>query len=345
MTVTNGQPLRMALIGAGFIGNVHAENLDRHRGVDFALVFDASAERAEDLASRYGTRSTDDPAQAFDRDHIDAVLIASSTDTHVEFLERAAKAGIPALCEKPIDLDFARATSAVETATASGTPAMVDFNRRFDRDYAELHRAVAAGEIGEVELVQLTSRGPTPPPIEYIAISGGQMRDQAIHFFDLARWITGLEPTEAYATGSTLFRPDYAEHGDVDTSIVSLRLSNGALVQIDCSRRAAYGYDERIEVMGSEGMIEARRHRDGAVTRYRRGETVDDAMHAGWFERLRPSYLGALEHFVEAVARGDGSGPGLIDGLRAQAIAEAATRSLQSGRSEPIDYPEIARLQ
>lgn len=335
----------MALIGAGFIGAVHAENLARHTGVDFALVFDSALERAEALAARYGTQATDDPADAFNPSKIDAVLIASSTDTHVSFLERAAHSGIPALCEKPIDLDLARATETVELAAQQGLLAMVDFNRRFDRDYAELRRAVASDEVGDVELIQLTSRGPTPPPLDYIAVSGGQMRDQAIHFFDLARWITGLEPTEVYATGSTLIEPAYAEHGDVDTSIASLRLSNGALVQIDCSRRAAYGYDERIEVLGSKGMVEARRHRVGAVTRYVEGATVDDSMHAGWLERLKPSYLNALEHFVDAISRGESPGPTLLDGLRAQAIAEAATRSLASGRAEQIDYPEIARTQ
>jgi len=272
------------------------------------------------------------------------VLIASSSDTHSEHLRRAADSGVAAFCEKPIDLDLARATETVAYAQRRGLRAMVDFNRRFDRDYAELKRVVDRGEVGDVELVQLTSRGPSMPPLSYIAVSGGQMRDQAVHFFDLARWITGLDPVEVYAAGSRLAEPRLAEHGDVDTSAVTLRLPTGALVQIDCARRTGYGYDERIEVLGSTGMVEARRHRTGSVSRYSAGHVTDDGLHAGWFERVQPTYAAALASFVAALGSGaDGSGggvaPSLEDGLKAQAVAEAATRSLGSGRAEPITYP------
>jgi predicted dehydrogenase len=193
------------------------------------------------------------------------VLIASSTDTHAGHLRRAADAGVAVLCEKPIDLNLARATEAVAYAAARSARAMVAFNRRFDRDYAELKRVVDGGGIGQVELIQLTSRGPAMPPLDYIRVSGGQMRDQAVHFFDLARWIGGLDPVEVFAAGSALADPRIAEYGDVDTSAVTLRLPTGALVQIDRTRRTGYGYDERIEVLGSAGLVEARRHRAGAL--------------------------------------------------------------------------------
>jgi myo-inositol 2-dehydrogenase/D-chiro-inositol 1-dehydrogenase len=333
---------RFALLGAGFIGSVHAANLASHSGIDFRVVYDIDSARANRLAAQHGTQATDDLEAAFDADRIDAVLIASSTDTHADYLRRAADAGLAVLCEKPIDLDLERATEAARFADRSGTRAMVDFNRRFDRDYAELKRAVAASEIGEVELIQLTSRGPTVPPLDYIAVSGGQMRDQTVHFFDLVRWISGLDPVEVYATGTALAEPRLADYGDVDTSVATLRLPNGALAQIDSTRRIGYGYDERIEALGSSGMIEARRQRTGSVSRYQAGQVIDDGLHPGWFERVRPTYAAALDHFVSSLDQDGPVSPSLDDGLKAQAIAEAATRSLTSKCTEPIDYPRLS---
>jgi myo-inositol 2-dehydrogenase / D-chiro-inositol 1-dehydrogenase len=334
---------RFALLGAGFIGAVHAANLAAHPDVDFVSIYDIDPGRAGALAGAYGAAVATDPRQVFDPDAIDAVFIASSTNTHAEHLRRAADAGVAALCEKPIDLDLGRAVDVVRYAAERSARTMVNFNRRFDRDYAELNRVVHGGEIGQVELIQLTSRGPALPPLDYIAVSGGQMRDQTVHFFDLARWIAGLDPVEVFATGSTLAEPRLAAYGDVDTSAVTLRLPTGALVQIDSTRRTGYGYDERIEVLGSTGMVEARRHRTGAVSRYAAGRIVDDGLHPGWFERVQPTYAAALAHFVAALEHDDPIRPSLDDGLKAQAIAEAATRSLASGRSEPIAYPIVPR--
>ncbi|HET7399911.1 MAG TPA: Gfo/Idh/MocA family oxidoreductase [Intrasporangium sp.] len=332
---------RFALIGAGFIGSVHAANLAANPHVDFALVYDVDQRRAEQLADLHGARAATDLDQTFDPDQVDAVFIASSTHTHAENLRRAADAGVAALCEKPIDLDLAHAVDVVGYATERNARAMVNFNRRFDRDYVELRRVVDSGEIGEVELIQLTSRGPAMPPLSYIEVSGGQMRDQTVHFFDLARWIAGVDPVEVFATGSTLAEPRLADYGDVDTSAVVLRLPTGALVQIDSTRRTGYGYDERVEVLGSTGLVEARRQRAGAVSRYTAGRVVDDGLHAGWFERVRPTYGAALAHFVTALENDQVIAPSLDDGLKAQAIAEAATRSLATGKSEPITYPTM----
>jgi len=333
---------RFALLGAGFIGSVHAASLADHPRIDFAVVYDIDSLRAKRLAAAHGVHAVDSLEAAFDPDHLDALLIASSTDTHAEYLRRAADAGLAVLCEKPIDLDLDRAADAARYARRHGVPTMVDFNRRFDRDYAELKRAVDAGEIGDVELIQLTTRGPQMPPLDYIAVSGGQMRDQTIHFFDLARWISGVDPVEAYAAGTALAEPRLVDYEDVDTSVVTLRLSSGALVQIDSARRIGYGYDERIEVLGSTGMIEARRNRTGSVSRYQAGRIIDDGLHAGWFERVQPTYAAALDHFVRCLEDSSAITPSLDDGLKAQAIAEAATRSLTSKRSEPVTYYELS---
>jgi len=329
---------RFALLGAGFIGSVHAANLAAHQGIEFSRIYDIDTERAKALAEAHGTMAVSDLDEVFDPGHVDAVFIASSTDTHAEHLVRAADAGVAVLCEKPIDLDLRRAREAAAHAAGRGVPVMVDFNRRFDRDYLELKRIIDAGEVGGVELLQLSTRGPAVPPLSYIAASGGQMRDQTVHFFDLVRWLTGLDPVEVSAVGSALAEPRLAEYDDVDTSAVTLRLPTGALVQIDSIRRTTYGYDERIEVFGSEGMAETQRRRTGAVSRYRAGQVVDDGLHPGWFERVQPTYAAALDHFVSAVEAGEAPIPSLADGLKAQAIAEAAVRSLRSGRTERIEY-------
>ena len=330
---------RFALLGAGFIGSVHAANLAAHPDVEFALVYDIDRSRARALAARHDATSTDDLQRVFDPSEIDAVFIASSTDTHAEHLLRGVEADLAVLCEKPIDLDLQRAVKTVAHATARSTRAMVNFNRRFDRDYAELQRVVTEGEIGDVELIQLSTRGPAMPPLDYIAKSGGQMRDQTVHFFDLARWISGMDPVEVYATGSTLAEPRLVDYSDVDTSAVTLRLPTGALVQIDSTRRTGYGYDERIEVLGSTGLVQAHRQRAGGVSRYHANTIVSDGLHAGWFERVKPTYATALDHFVTALERDLPLSPTLQDGLKAQAIAEAATHSLTSGQAEPIGYP------
>jgi myo-inositol 2-dehydrogenase / D-chiro-inositol 1-dehydrogenase len=330
--------IRMALLGGGFIGSVHARNLAAHPGIDFALVYDTDTTRAATVAERHGARVAADLDAIFKSPEIDAVLIASSTNTHADYLERSAASGKAVFCEKPIDLQIDRVRAAVAAAQAAGIPAMVDFNRRFDANHAALRASVAAGEVGAIELVQMTTRGPNVPPIEYVKISGGQLRDQTIHFFDLLRWITGDEPVEVHVMGAALADPRVGEAGDVDTSIALLRMRGGALVQIDSARRTGYGYDERIEVFGAKGMVESRRQRHRGVSRYVGETIIEDGLHAGWFERMEESYVHALDAFVRAVRSGEPPEPSLDDGLKAQLIADAATESLHTGAPVKIAY-------
>lgn len=325
---------RFALLGAGFIGSVHARNLAENPQVEFVSVYDAAADRAAAIAGQYGAKAAASVDEAIDG--VDAVFIASSTDTHAVNLKAAVDAGVAALCEKPIDLSLERAREVVEYA--KGAKVMVNFNRRFDPDHAELKRIVDAGDVGAVELIQLTSRGPVVPPLEYIKVSGGQFRDQTVHFFDLARWIAGADPVEAFATGSALAEPRLAEYGDVDTSVCVLKLPNGALIQIDNNRRTGYGYDERLEVLGSTGLVQSQAHQERTVRRFGAGQSVGSGMPAGWFDRMQPTYALALDHFVQLLEADAPIEPALSDGLKAQAIAEAATRSLHSGVSEKIAY-------
>ncbi len=325
---------RFALLGAGFIGSVHARNLAENPQVEFVSVYDAAADRAAAIAGRYGAKAAPSVAEAIDG--VDAVFIASSPDPPAATLKAAVDAGVAALCEKPIDLSLERAREVVEYA--KGAKVMVNFNRRFDPDHAELKRIVDAGGVGTVELVQLTSRGPEVPPLEYVKVSGGQMRDQTVHFFDLARWIAGADPVEVFAAGSALADPRLADYDDVDTSVCVLKMPDGALVQIDNNRRTGYGYDERIEALGSTGLVESMRHRARRVTHYQAGAVTESHMYAGWFERMQPTYALALAHFVNLLETGAPIQPSLEDGLKAQAIAEAATRSLHTGVSEKIAY-------
>lgn len=326
-----------ALLGAGFIGQVHAKNLVENPDAELSYVYDADPERARATAGRFGSTAAGSVEQVLADPAVDAVVIASSTNTHASLLKAASKAGKAVFCEKPIDLSLDVAAEAASVATKAGVPVMVDFCRRFDPQYVALREAVASGEIGAVELVQMSSRGPSLPPIDYLRVSGGQMRDQLIHFFDLMCWITGLEPVQVSVAGSALVDPQVAEVGDVDTSVAVLKLSNGAICQIDAQRRIGYGYDERIEVNGSERMVEAARQRTGWVRHYGPGRVCTDGLHEGWFERSEGTFKASIGAFVDALEKGVEPPVGLDAGLRAQRIADAATTSLQEGRPVRID--------
>jgi len=328
--------VKIAVIGTGFIGSVHAKNIARHPGAELVAVSDANIEFAKKIAATTGAKAITDIAEIFNNKDIQAVLIATPTDTHVDYLKRAADAGKSIYCEKPIGLDYKEAEQAVHAVRAAGVPVMLGFNRRFDASHAAVKEAVDRGDVGKVEIVQLTSRGPKPPPISYVKVSGGQLRDQTIHFFDLLRWLTNDEPVEVYAVGAALVDPAIGEAGDVDTSIVSIRMASGALCQIDSSRRAAYGYDERVEVFGSEGMAESVRQNFRGLSLYKGRQILTDGLHPGWFERIEQSYYEAIDAFLKAVEHGTPLSPSLEDGLKAQLIADKATESIKTGQAIKI---------
>ncbi len=329
---------RFALFGAGFIGTVHANNIARYPGAELRYVYDVNGAAAGGLGSRLGARVATTAEEIWAADDVDAVLIASSTNTHAELLSAAIKAGKPVYCEKPIDLDIERVKAVVQEAQGVDIPIMIGFSRRYDPNHLGVREAVQSGEVGAIEMLHLTARGPTPPPISYIKVSGGQFRDQTIHFFDLLCWITGEAPVEVYAAGAALIDPAIGAAGDVDTSMLILTMPNGALCHIDNSRRAAYGYDERIEVFGSTGMAQSERKRRRDVSLYTGTKLIADGLHAGWFERLEPSFMLALDSFVAAVEGQATDYPSLMDGLRAQMIAEAAVKSLRTHRPVTISY-------
>jgi myo-inositol 2-dehydrogenase/D-chiro-inositol 1-dehydrogenase len=263
---------------------------------------------------------------------VDAVIVASSTDTHKTLVEASCRAGKAVFCEKPVDLDSARVREVLKVVEETGVMFFVAFNRRFDPSFSALQKSVRDGKIGKVEQVVLTSRDPGPPPIGYIKVSGGLFRDMMIHDFDMARWLLGEEPIEVYAVASCLVDPEIGQAGDVDTAAVTLKTESGAVCLITNSRRAVYGYDQRIEVFGSAGMLRAvNRTETGVELSNGDGVTRDKPMHF-FLERYAAAYRIELDHFVDCLMQGTRPLAGGEDGLRSLLLADAATESARTGK-------------
>lgn len=332
--------LGIGVIGAGRIGRLHAENAARLPGVRLVAVADPSAGRAGAAveACGQGTACTDS-AELLSHPGIDALLVCSSTETHVPLLHAAAAAGKHVFCEKPLDLDPGRIESAIAAITGAGLMLQVGFNRRFDAGFARIAAGIRQGEIGRPELLRITSRDPEPPPAEYVRGSGGLFADMMIHDFDLARFLLDDEIVEVQATGASLVDPAIGAAGDVDTAVVSLRFASGALGCIDNSRRAVYGYDQRAEVLGSSGCLAAGHVTPDAVTRWdAHGQIQARPLHF-FLERYRDAYVAELRSFVDAVR--DRRTPLVTgrDGLQATRIALAARRSLAERRPVAVELP------
>ena len=323
--------VRFGLLGAGRIGKLHGANLAAAPNAKLVAIADVMEEAARELADQTNSEARSADA-IIDADDIDAVLVGTSTDTHADFIERSVKAGKAVLCEKPVDLDSKRIEACLEVVHASGKPLMIGFNRRFDPNFSELKARLDDGAVGDVEMVNIMSRDPGPPPIAYIERSGGLYRDMMIHDFDMARFLLGEEAVEVYAVGSSLVDPAIGDAGDVDTAMVTMRTESGKLCQISCSRRATYGYDQRIEVHGSKGMIRAGNlHETTVEVATGDGFTYDPVLNF-FLERYSPAYRLELAHFVEAIGSGLAPSPSGQDGLMAQRLADAASLSRETGQ-------------
>jgi myo-inositol 2-dehydrogenase / D-chiro-inositol 1-dehydrogenase len=320
----------LALVGAGRIGKIHGANLARQPGMHLRYVCDAVPAAAEDLAAKLGA-SACDLDRAFSGD-VEAVVIASSTDTHADLILRGAAERKAIFCEKPVDLDLGRARACAEAVARAGVPCLIAFQRRYDPTFATLQRRLAAGEIGEPEVLRVASRDPGPPPLDYIRRSGGIFKDMLIHDFDLCRWILADEAATVYAAGSCLVDPAIGGAGDADTTAVTIRTRKGRLCQIDTSRRAAYGYDQRLEVLGSLGMLAAGNHRPTEVSAHKAGGVSVDVPEPFFIERYRAAYAAEMLHFAAVLRGEERPRTGIEDGVRALEIAEAATRSWKEGK-------------
>jgi myo-inositol 2-dehydrogenase / D-chiro-inositol 1-dehydrogenase len=323
--------LRIGLLGAGRIGKVHAGAVASTAGAELVAVADALPAAAKAVADPAGARvSTIDDIIA--ADDIDAVLITTPTDMHSDLIERAAKAGKKIFCEKPIDLDVARVRKCLKVVERTSALLMVGFNRRFDPHFGELKRHIDAGAVGSVEMVQIVSRDPGPPPADYIKRSGGLFRDMTIHDFDMARFMLGEEPITVSATGAVLVDPKIGKLGDIDSAAVVLQTASGRIAMISNSRRATYGYDQRVEVHGSKGLASAENPVPAMVTTANAKGYTSEPLHTFFMTRYTEAYAAEIAAFV-AAAKGTGPvSPDGNDGLRALLLADAAVRSAASGR-------------
>lgn len=295
--------LRFGVIGAGRIGKIHAENLaTRIPGVEVSAIADVNLPAAQDVANRlHIPQSINDYHILLADPAIEAVAICSSTDTHAKILVEAAQAGKHIFCEKPIDLNLARIDTALQAVKGSGVKLQVGFNRRFDPNFRKVRQMVVEGKIGELHILRITSRDPAPPPISYIKVSGGIFFDMTIHDFDMARYLSGSEVIEVYTAAGVLVDPAIGEAGDVDTAVITLRFANGAIGTIDNSRKAVYGYDQRVEVFGSAGMGQAfNNNADNDV--YANAEGVHSAKPLYFFlERYMESFIAEMKSFVQSI--------------------------------------------
>jgi myo-inositol 2-dehydrogenase/D-chiro-inositol 1-dehydrogenase len=324
--------MNVGLLGAGRIGKVHAKSITAHPGSKLVAIADVNHAAAENLANETGAQNRT-VAEIIEDRGIDAVLIATSTDTHSDLIEAATAAGKAVLCEKPVDLSLERAMACRAAAARNGRPVMIGFNRRFDPNFAILKKALDAGEIGKGELLSITSFDPAPPPISYIKVSGGLFRDSTIHDFDMACWMFGETPVEVSAVGSSIVDPHIGEAGDVDTAVTTLRFADGRLAVIRNSRRAVYGHEQRLEVLGSDGLLQVGNVLESTVAKSTRAGTLSARPELFFLERYMRAYEAEWLAFVQAVEQGAAMPVTLQDGVNALLVAEAATLSARSGRS------------
>ena len=326
---------------------MHAKSIVANPASQLVAIADVNHAAAEKLAAEYAAygaqaRTVDD---IINDPAIDAVLIATSTDTHSDLIERATAAGKAVLCEKPVDLSLERALACHAAAAQHGKPVMIGFNRRFDPNFAAVKRALDAGDIGKGELLAITSFDPSPPPVSYIKVSGGLFRDMAIHDFDMACWIFGAAPVEVSAVGSSIVDPAIGEAGDVDTAVITLRFADGRIAVIKNSRRAVYGYDQRLELLGAEGLLQAGNVLESTVTKTTTAGATSAKPEFFFLERYMKAYEAEWRAFVQAVETGSAMPVTLQDGVNALAVAEAATLSAQSGRAVRLEGGRPVRLE
>ena len=325
--------LKVGLIGTGRIGHVHALSVVGHPDTTLHRVADVFEEGARKTAEQFGGTATANPDDLFDAGDLDLLIIASPTSTHIDLIDKAIDAGIPALCEKPIDLDIERVDGLLPKAKATDVPIGLGFNRRFDPHFQAVRKRVRAGEIGSLEQLLITSRDPAPASTEYLAVSGGIFRDMTIHDFDMARFFVP-EIVSVTAQGFNQFSDDIRNLGDYDSTAVVLRGANDELVLISNSRHAAHGFDQRIEAFGSGGMLRVENMTDTNVKLYTAELTEAKEPYQNFFlERYMASYHNELDEFVKWVRGEESTTPTFVDGRMALVLANAATESASTGRT------------
>ncbi|MEV8338194.1 inositol 2-dehydrogenase [Leucobacter sp. NPDC077196] len=331
------QPIRFGLIGTGRIGQVHAASIAASPDATLAWVADPFIDGARAVADRFGGTATESAEKLIASGEVDAILIASPTPTHVDLIEASVRAGLPVLCEKPIDLDIARVDALRPLVASSGVPVALGFNRRFDPNHAAAQARVRAGEIGELEQLIIISRDPAAPPADYIGVSGGIFRDMTIHDFDMARFFID-DIVSVSATGTRTFDAGARQHGDFDTAVVTLRAASGAIVTIVNSRHSAVGYDQRMEAFGAKGILQVGNPQQNTVV-LSNGQAVEARPPYPEFflERYAAAYAAELTEFVKLVRGEASTSPTFEDGRAALILADAAQRSAETGAAIEVE--------
>lgn len=328
--------LKIGVVGTGRIGKLHVSNLmTRVKNANVVAVTDVMAESAKQLAEQFNIPKVyGDYKELVNDPEIDAVFVCSSTDTHSIIAYDAVMAGKHVFCEKPIDFDLDRIKKVIDAVDEKGVKFQVGFNRRFDRNFKHVRDTVQAGKIGDPHIIMVTSRDPAPPPISYVKVSGGIFLDMMIHDFDMVRYLSGSEVTEVFTNGVVLVDPEIGKAGDVDTAIVSLKFANGAIGVINNSRKAVYGYDQRVEVFGSKGCITADNETPNLTTLYTEDGVMREKPLYFFLERYNDAFIAEEQGFVDAILEDKPTLVNASDGLKPVLIAMAAKKSLDSG--EPV---------
>lgn len=335
--------IKVGLIGCGRIGKIHLNNLaNKFKDITLKTVVDIEInEELNTIIKQLGIpKLSDDPNDIFNDDEIEAVFIASSTNTHAKFIQEAAKNGKHVFCEKPLDVDVPRIKNTLNIVQDSNIKLMIGFNRRFDPNFNRIQELVIKDKIGIPQIIKITSRDPSPPPIEYIKVSGGIFMDMTIHDWDMARFQVGSEVQEVYANGSVLVDLNIGKAGDIDTAIAVLKFENGAMGIIDNSRQAVYGYDQRLEIFGSKGCLIADNELSNTVQMYTEKGTFSDNIPYFFLDRYTPSYAIELKYFFDCLKNNVDPKPNGEDGLKAVLIALAAQKSFEEKR--PVKISEIS---
>jgi myo-inositol 2-dehydrogenase/D-chiro-inositol 1-dehydrogenase len=326
--------LNFCLVGAGFIGPVHAANIAARSDARLTWVVDLNEAAGSALAQKHGARATAKLDEALRDPSVGAVLICTPPRTHAAIIERAARAGKAIFCEKPVDLDISRVEACARVVAQTRVPFHVGFNRRYDPSHRALHEAIRDGEIGRAEMLVLSSRDPEISPPDYVAaMPYGIFYDTMIHDFDMVRWLTADEPVEVVARTACMLDEKDNPHRDPDTAMVMLRMAGGALVHVNASFRAVYGYDQRIEAFGEKGMLVSRNHQPTGLERYDRSGIRQDPLLRFFIERYAESYVREIADFIDAVGNRRATSIPLEDGRRALACADAAVESAKTGRA------------
>ncbi len=329
--------LPIVLIGAGRIGRIHGANASADNRIELRYIVDPVADAAAELSAMTGAKAVS-LGEALDDKDVAGVVIASATKTHADLIERIAGLGIPIFCEKPLDLSTIRAKACVDAVTKSNIPFVLGFNRRYDPDFVRLHALVRDGVLGNVESIQIISRDPSPPSLDYIRASGDLFRDMAIHDFDVARWLLGEEPDEVSANGSSIVDPAIGEAGDIDTALITLRTPSGRLCSISNSRRTSYGYDQRVEVHGSLRTARVENHPETQLLISGDDGRTGSGIKHFFHDRYAEAYCIEMRHFASVITGSETPRTTVQDGLRALELADAAAQALQEKRTIQVQY-------